>query len=79
MKDTQNAKRILKLKQVFERETDDKHELSMQDLTGKLRLHLGSVGNVDKRAIKRYIDILNDEGFEIIENTGRFWGKLYSN
>ncbi|WP_245680474.1 helix-turn-helix transcriptional regulator [Bacillus marinisedimentorum] len=68
----------MELREILLNETDELHELSVEDLIGKLKLVFGEEFEVDKRAIKRDINALNDTGFEVMENTGEKGKKLYS-
>ncbi len=70
--------RIMKIRELLLNETDELHEMSVEELVEKLKLSFGEEYEVDKRALKRDISALNDTGFEVIENTGGKGKKLYS-
>ena len=59
-------------------ETDEDHELSMKGIMDKLKLEFGSSVTFDSRAIRRDLDVLDEEGFEIITNTGEYGKTLFS-
>ena len=54
------------------------HQLSMQDLIQKLQGSLELEIPIDKKRIIRYIDTLNESGFEVIEETEKYGKKVYS-
>jgi predicted DNA-binding transcriptional regulator YafY len=76
MSDINTKSRFMKLKEILEYETDEEHELSIEDIISKLSNELGE--NFDKKAIKRDVEDLNQAGFEIIENFGKYGKKYYS-
>src|SRR5699024_3817061 len=69
--------RMLKLMEILFRETDDQHELGIDDLIAKLRKETGGI-RFDKRTIKRDLATLDDMDFEIVENIGDYGKILYS-
>src|SRR5699024_7463017 len=69
--------RLLKLREVLFRETDDQHELGIGDLIAKLQKETGG-SSFDKRTVKRDLAALDDMDFEIVENTGDYGKILYS-
>ncbi|MBX0358369.1 YafY family protein [Halobacillus sp. Nhm2S1] len=71
-----NNTRLLKLRDILFEETDEHHELSIQEICEKLKLYFGPEAKFDARTLKRDMDVLEDAGIEIIRNTGRF-GKVY--
>ncbi|WP_394217583.1 helix-turn-helix transcriptional regulator [Halobacillus trueperi] len=71
-----NNTRLLKLRDILFEETDEHHELSIQEICEKLKLYFGPEAKFDSRTLKRDMDVLEDAGIEIIRNTGRF-GKVY--
>lgn len=79
LREVSNKERILKLREVFERETDEHHELSFADIIKRLKLEYGADYKVGLRAIKDDIKTLreNEETY-LIENTDKFGKKLYS-
>ncbi|MBS4177743.1 WYL domain-containing protein [Bacillus sp. FJAT-49731] len=76
--DMKGSRRLLKLKQILFAETDEDHELSMREIMNKLNLAFGSSVTFDSRAIRRDLDVLEEEGFEIITNRGVYGKTLYS-
>src|SRR5690625_2438337 len=72
-----NHYRLLKLKEILSRETDEYHELSIDELKEKL-LRISPKRNIDRRTIKRDLEILDETGFEIVKNKGKFGKILYS-
>jgi predicted DNA-binding transcriptional regulator YafY len=73
-----NTTIILALKKIFFEETDEDHKYSLTDLIEKLQLSLGTNDPIDKKRIKRYIDSLNDSGFEILQEEEKFGKMVYS-
>ncbi|WP_406944172.1 helix-turn-helix transcriptional regulator [Halobacillus sp. SY10] len=71
-----NNTRLLKLRDILFEETDEHHELSIQEICEKLKLYFGPDAKFDARTLKRDMEVLEDAGIEIIRNTGRF-GKVY--
>lgn len=78
MPDINASRRLLKLKEILFRETDEEHELSMKEIITKLQLEFGEEADFDKRTLKRDIEALNDENFEVIVNTGPHGKAMYS-
>lgn len=78
MPDINASRRLLKLKEILFRETDEEHELSMKEIITKLQLEFGEEVDFDKRTLKRDIEALNDENFEVIVNTGPHGKAMYS-
>jgi predicted DNA-binding transcriptional regulator YafY len=76
--DVANTTKILALKKIFFEETDEVHKLSVAELIEKLQLSLATQDPIDKKRIKRYIDSLNDSGFEIIPEEVKFGKIVYS-
>ena len=76
MSNISSGQRLLKLKDILFYETDEDHELSINELIQKLTAVFGSDYKVDHRAVKRDIEVLNNEGFEVIENQGKY-GKIF--
>lgn len=72
------SRRLLKLKQILYEETDENHELSIKELIDKLKLLYGTNMSFDARAIRRDLEALDEEGFEIIRNKGKYGKILYS-
>jgi len=72
-----NNYRLLKLRNILFSETDEHHELSIQDIVDKLGIQSRQI-KADVRTIKRDLEMLDDAGFEIVKNTGKFGKILYS-
>lgn len=69
--------RLLALKEIFLRDTDEGNQLSIKELVEKLQIEIpGCTANEKK--VKEYIEILKDTGFEIIDNTEKYGKKYYS-
>lgn len=69
--------RLLVLKEILLRETDEGNQLSIKELVEKLQIEIpGCTANEKK--VKEYIEILKDTGFEIIDNTEKYGKKYYS-
>ncbi|KGX87040.1 helix-turn-helix transcriptional regulator [Pontibacillus litoralis] len=66
--------RILKLREILFEETDEMVELSMEEIIEKLQFYFGE--EFDKRTINKDMEVLEESGFDIVRNKGRF-GKLY--
>ncbi|KXG08661.1 hypothetical protein AT864_03078 [Anoxybacillus sp. P3H1B] len=76
MSDISSAQRLLKLKEILFYETDEDHELAIHELVDKVTAVFGLEYKVDQRALKRDIEALNNQGFEVIENQGKY-GKIF--
>lgn len=70
--------RLLALMKILEEETDEENQLDMKELVEKLKIYFLDKPNFDTRALKRDIRALDDNGFEVIVNEGRFGKNLYS-
>lgn len=75
--DRVNNIRLLKLQEILFRQTDDQHELSIDELTEKLSQFFPT-SNFDKRTIKRDLQLLDELDFEVILNKGKFGKNLFS-
>lgn len=69
--------RLLQLKEILFNETDEYHDIGINELIEKLRLAAGDV-RFDKRTVKRDLQTLDDMDFEIVNNQGRYGKTLYS-
>jgi predicted DNA-binding transcriptional regulator YafY len=78
MADVSNTTKILALKKILSEETDEEHKLSVTELIEKLQLSLTTNEPIDKKRIKRYIDSLNESGFEIIPEQEKYGKLVYS-
>lgn len=76
MKYTNNY-RLLKLQEILYNETDEYHDLSIDELKERL-LRISPKESIDQRTIKKDIEILDQTGFEIVKNKGKFGKILYS-
>lgn len=81
MSDITTKQRIIKLIEIFKKETDVDHKLSIDELMSKLKKEFectsGGEFNIDKKAIKYDIDELNDSGLLIGEAKGPKGKKFY--
>ncbi|MCD5324459.1 MULTISPECIES: helix-turn-helix transcriptional regulator [Pontibacillus] len=73
-----NNTRLLQLQEILSKETDELHELSMKEIMEKLKFVFGPEANFDKRTLKRDMEVLEEAGFEVIQNKGDFGKTLYS-
>ncbi|MEH6940649.1 helix-turn-helix transcriptional regulator [Bacillus sp. JJ722] len=78
MPEIPNGQRLLKLRDILLEETDENNELGINEIIDKLKATYGTDFHVDRRSIKRDLEMLHNEGFEIIENAGKFGKVLYS-
>ncbi|OZU87085.1 WYL domain-containing protein [Virgibacillus indicus] len=69
--------RLLKIREILFDQTDEQHELGINDISKKL-LQIIPGGTFDNRTIKRDLQILDEMDFEIMENKGKFGKILYS-
>ena len=76
--DIQNMRILLELQKIFAEKSDEDNNFSVSDLIQKLQMNLSITETMDKRRIKRYIDVLNDSGFDVIEDVAKFGKKVYS-
>jgi|SRR5690625_969298 len=72
-----NSYRLLKIKDILFYETDAEHELSIADIQEKLKRYLPEE-TFDQRTIKRDLMTLEEAGFEIVRNKGKYGKILYS-
>ncbi|WP_099159306.1 helix-turn-helix transcriptional regulator [Virgibacillus ndiopensis] len=70
--------RLLKMKELLFNETDDFHELGIDEISEKLRLLFGEEMAFDNRTLKHDLKILDEMDFEIVKNKGKFGKTLYS-
>lgn len=78
MAEVTNTTKILALKSIFFVETDEEHKLAVTELIEKLQLSLETNDPIDKKRIKRYIESLNESGFEIIQEEEKYGKMVYS-
>lgn len=79
MNDITNKDRLIKLIEIFERETDHENQYSIKDLVEKLKIAFGEDFKVDDRAIKRDIEAINNsKHMYIIDNVIENNKKIYS-
>ncbi|MBT2215217.1 WYL domain-containing protein [Virgibacillus dakarensis] len=69
--------RLLKIKEVLFNETDDFHELGIDELQERLK-EIMNDATYDSRTIKRDLQTLDDMDFEIVRNTGKFGKTFFS-
>lgn len=72
-----NNYRLLKIKELLFQETDDEHELGIDDIQEKLQ-HMITDRKIDHRTIRRDLDVLDQTGFEIVQNKGKFGKDFFS-
>ncbi|MGO1372470.1 MAG: helix-turn-helix transcriptional regulator [Senegalia sp. (in: firmicutes)] len=78
MRDINNKERFLKIIDIFDKETDENHELSIRDLKNKLIRDFGNEFNVSERSLKNDIKILEICKYDLIVNQDKHGKKLYS-
>src|SRR5699024_8107664 len=69
--------RLLQLQEILFNETDEYHDLGIDQLIEKLRAETGDA-TFDKRTIKRDLQTLDDMDLEIVRNQGPYGKVLYS-
>lgn len=69
--------RLLALKDILIRYTDEDKQLSIRELVERLKLEVPDC-TADNKAVKRYINTLRESGFDIIENEDKYGKKYYS-
>jgi predicted DNA-binding transcriptional regulator YafY len=78
MAEVTNTTKILALQKILFEETDEEHKLGVAELIEKLQLSLATNDPIDKKRIKRYIDSLNETGFEVIQEETKYGRMVYS-
>ncbi|SEM93330.1 helix-turn-helix transcriptional regulator [Lihuaxuella thermophila] len=78
MGDISGKVRLLKVLEVLERETDEDHYLSLDELEKKLMIEFGPDFSVGKKALLSDIRALKEAGFDILEDEGKFGKKMFS-
>ncbi|HEY4601791.1 MAG TPA: WYL domain-containing protein [Cerasibacillus sp.] len=71
---TGNSYRLLKLKDILFSETDKNNQLTIKEINERLQDIMDE--EFDVRTIKRDMNVLENMGFEVIQNKGKY-GKLY--
>lgn len=71
-----NSQRLLMIQEILFNETDETHDLSIEDISEKLEAIIGLT--YDQRTIKSDIDMLDAMDFEITKNRGKYGKILYS-
>lgn len=76
MSDVSSKRRILKIKEILERDTDEFHKLSLGDIIEKLRNEFQLETDftdfkIDKRSIKEDLAELDESGFSVNQETGK--------
>ncbi|WP_217586341.1 helix-turn-helix transcriptional regulator [Lentibacillus saliphilus] len=69
--------RLMKLRDILFTETDEDHELSIEDMIEMLRL-AGVEGTLDKRTVRRDLETLDASDFEVMTHTRRYGKHFYS-
>lgn len=72
-----NNFRLLKLRELLFQETDEHHELSLDELREKIT-QLSPERTYDRRTVKKDLEVLQQSGFDIVKNRGKFGKILYS-
>lgn len=72
-----NNYRLLKLQELLFRETDEENELGLNEIQHKLQ-QLIPGRPIDHRTIRRDLKVLENTGFEIVRNQGKFGKVFYS-
>lgn len=73
-----NKERILKIQEIFFKETDEENNLSFEDLLNRLKAEYGDDYEVGMKAIKDDVSTLKKRRPYLIEDTDKFGKKLYS-
>ena len=73
-----NKQRILRIKNIFFKETDENQELSFEDLVERLKVEYGLDYEISIKAIKDDIKILREHDTYLIENTNKYGKKMFS-
>ena len=76
MSDTSNKQRLLRIMEIFEKETDENHELSVEDIIGRLEKVGINQYKCGAKAVKDDIRTLIHGNFGIVENQDKY-GKKY--
>lgn len=71
-----NNTRLLVLLRILFEETDENNELSITEMSSKLQEFFGVDREFDARTLKSDMNVLEEIGYEIIKNRGKF-GKVY--
>ncbi|AKG04933.1 WYL domain-containing protein [Salimicrobium jeotgali] len=71
-----NNTRLLTLLRILFEETDENNELSITEMSSKLQEFFGVDREFDSRTLKSDMNVLEEIGYEIIKNRGKF-GKVY--
>lgn len=72
MGDISGKVRLLKVLEILEKETDEDHQLSLDEIEKKLLVEFGPDFSVGKKALLSDIRALQEAGFDIIEDEGIF-------
>lgn len=70
-----NSYRLLTLQEILFQETDADHQLSLKELQQKLEQRLLE-NNIDRRTIQKDLRVLEESGFEVVKNKGKY-GKIF--
>lgn len=77
MSEINSGLRLLALRDIFLRDTDENNQLSIKELVEKLRIEIPGC-TADIKAVKRYVETLRSTGFDIIDNVEKYGEKYYS-
>ncbi|WP_175639294.1 helix-turn-helix transcriptional regulator [Metabacillus schmidteae] len=75
MSEAKTGRRLLALKEIFLRDTDENKQFSIKELVEKLKIEIPEC-TADAKTVKRYIQTLRATGFDIIENVEKY-GEIY--
>jgi predicted DNA-binding transcriptional regulator YafY len=73
-----NSMRLLKVREILFRETDEVTEMSIDKIIDRLREEFGDEYEVDRKAVKSDFKTLNSLRFEVQENASKYGKKYYS-
>lgn len=77
LSEAKTGRRLLALKEIFLRDTDEYNQLSIKELVEKLKIEIPDC-SADGKTVKRYMQTLRATGFDIIENVGKYGELFYS-
>lgn len=73
-----NKQRILKIKDIFLRKSDENHKLSFEDILDLLKIEYGSDYEVSIRAIKNDVKTLIESDTYLVEDSNKYGKKMFS-
>src|SRR5690625_4304494 len=77
MMEDSNSYRILRMKEILARETDEENELTLKELQEKLQHEMPN-RRIDRRTLRNDMETLESAGFPITRNTGKYGRIKYS-